>query len=268
MVAGDVTVGITSLTTKSCAVFDGVSNYIEIAHSKHHLGDISFANGFTLSAWIFPRSAGEGGGGDFSRIFDKTNSSVSAVDGFKMQISSNRLLVKINNGTSRQSAVNSVSYDEWTHVLATISTAGVVRCYIDGVLSGSPGISAAVSGIVATNALKIGNRSDNTDKTFDGGIRDAKIFNRVLSDDEALQEATSGDVTDSLLNHWKLISDYNDSGPLGLDGTNSGTSFTIFDEGLTTSLASQRATAGANGTYLVTNLGQGKQMLHSATEET
>ncbi len=161
--------------------FDGVDDFVEIPHNANQLG-VNLTEGFTISAWINPTSTGEGGGG---RILDKS-SAVSGVDGFEYRLDDvSQVLIKINAGAERISAIGSINFNEWNHVLVTVSASALVTNYVNGVLSGTPGTSGAIAAITTTNAMRIGNRSGSTNETFDGSIQKLRIYNRVLTAGEA-----------------------------------------------------------------------------------
>jgi len=150
----------------------------------------SFQNGFTISAWVKADSAGEGSAG---RIVDKSSGDNSD-SGFRFLTSSslNRLYLQINTGTGIYSGENAYSINAWSHVLVIVSSNATVTYYINGVQSGTPGTTGALSGITTANALTIGNRSGATDRTFNGNISDVRIYNRVLGTAEikAIYNAT------------------------------------------------------------------------------
>lgn len=161
-------------------VFDGTDDYISIPHNVNQL----LVNGFTLSAWIRPDSYG---GADTGDIIDKSNSSALGVDGFSYDLrgvgGDNCVRFVINNGTPRLSATGSIIPDgtTWYHVLVTVASDATVTHYINGVVSGTPGTTGALSGITTGKTLKIGNRNDATDRSFDGGIAKVRMYSRVLS---------------------------------------------------------------------------------------
>lgn len=157
--------------------FDGVDDYIEVAHNANQL----LTTGGTIEAWINADTTGETNTG---RIVDKSISSSYGESGYACYITStNRIAFAINNGTVRMSAMGSVVYGDgnWYHVVATWDATGLVTLYVNGVQSGTPGISADPAGITTTNAIRIGNRSTATDRTFDGSIDNVRIYNTVLT---------------------------------------------------------------------------------------
>lgn len=179
--------------------FDGVDDYIEIPDAS--LPASAFQNGFSFGAWINPKSVGETNG----RIFDKSTDD-SGNDGFRFGLtSSNRWFLQINAGTVVGSSNLAIKYNNWQYVLTTVAANGTVTHYINGVRSGTPATTGALAGITTTNALRIGNRSGGTDRTFDGRIAEARIWNRPLTADEIRAIHFDRIVpTTGLVGEWKM----------------------------------------------------------------
>ncbi|VVB57898.1 Concanavalin A-like lectin/glucanases superfamily protein [Candidatus Anstonella stagnisolia] len=142
-----------------------------------------FQNGFTVSAWIYPRSVGEGSGTyNWGTIVNKASSS-NGLNGFMYCFGINgNLVLEVNGDTRRLSAI--VPMDKWTHVAVTVSSDAIVTHYVNGAVSGTPGATGALSGITTSNPLTIGNRAATTVATFNGTIDEVMVFNRALSADE------------------------------------------------------------------------------------
>lgn len=166
---------------KTSLLFDGSNDYITIAHDSWQL----LTGGFSISAWIKVKSYGTSG-----RIVDKT-ASTSAASGFGFGLRNSgapsmSLYCQINAGTQINAPDACIVRNKWFHVTCTVTAAGLVSFYIDGVLVGTPAVSAACSGITTTNDLRIGNRSTATDRPFDGLMDGLRIFNRALTAAEIL----------------------------------------------------------------------------------
>jgi len=154
-------------TTGLAYDFDGTDDYIDLGADKPTdlTGDI------TISAWIYPESAGENGGG---RIIDNGK--------FVAFTTGARTAFTGDDSTVIQSA-ESIVFDNWYHLLITRPSAGTnTNIYINGVLSGTANQDSGTPAGGTTNTF-IGNR-DAGDRTFDGQISGLKIWNRVLSTDE------------------------------------------------------------------------------------
>lgn len=185
--------------------FNGTTDYVNIPHNANQL----LTSGFTLSAWIKPDSLGEGNTG---KIIDKATGS-NAQAGYTLQmLTGNAIILNVNAGSGKQSAAGSVVPGDgnWYHVLVTVTAAAFVTFYINNVVSGTPGTTGALSGITTTNDIRIGNRSGATDRSFDGGIDDVRIYNRVLSAAEISKIYNEGNgtelVSDFSINH--VIGDF------------------------------------------------------------
>jgi hypothetical protein len=220
MAAGDMTATNGTLSLRPCAVFDGVDDYVEIPHDASQLG-ANLSNGFTISAWINPRSAGEG---NFGFIIDKSTAN-GGVNGFMMMMdNAPKVAFKINNGTSRTTGLTAVPYLSWTHILITVSSAQLSNFYVNGTLSGTANqdLVQPISTITTTNAMRIGNIAGATTRTFDGGIRSVKMWNRVLTTTEIAQDyAGLIPVTSGLILDVPLERDYTEKAK-ALTLTNSG----------------------------------------------
>lgn len=196
--------------------FDGVDDYVEIPHHSSQLG-VNLVNGFTISAWINPRGMG---GGNVGRVIDKSNAEIA---GFELRVATNNAFRAGINGVTRTSADNSIPYGVWTHICFTANAVGDVLTYANGAVSGVGGTTAAVTLITTTNAIRIGNRSGATDRTFDGSIKDIKMWNRVLTESEIMQDYAGGlIINQGLIYYFKLGGDYKNYGQINVTSTNSG----------------------------------------------
>jgi hypothetical protein len=159
--------------------FDGADDYLEVAHHASQLP----TTGGSIEAWIKPDSAGEGLQG---KIVDKSTG-LTGNNGFDFQTyndgANDYISFRINAGAFKTTAAGAITFGDgnWYHVVATWDATGLVTIYVNGSQSGTPGISADPAGITTTNALRIGNRSGATDRTFDGTIGDVRIYNVELT---------------------------------------------------------------------------------------
>ncbi len=210
--------------------FDGVDDYVNIPHNANQL----LTGGGTIEAWIKPDTAGESTG----RIIDKSTNGYGG-GGFDFSvISNNRIAFRINEGPALSSTTNSVVVGggNWYHIVATWDSSGYVTLYVNGVQSGTPGVSADPAGITTTNDMRIGNRSGATDRTFDGVIDEVRIYNRELSASEISYNYHSGlgyytpYDSDGLICHFHFDGNdgttATDSSDTENDGTISGASWT------------------------------------------
>jgi len=247
MVSGDVKANLTKVRAFNCNVFDGVDDYIDVAHDNRQLG-ASLLNGFTLSAWINMKSVGEGAVGDYGQIVSKATNTTSLA-GFRMNVmeattsaTKYRVRTRLNSGAaSGTSADDSLTFGIWTHILLTISSAQISRWYINGVISGSPtDLLQPISTITSTNALRIGNVAAATTRTVNGAVRDVKMWNRVLTAAEIAEDYAGTTPMSGLLHWFKLGGDYADYGLVGVTATNSGSVPSVVDDALAAVVKAQR----------------------------
>lgn len=227
----------------------------------------SLLNGFTVSAWINPRTNGEGNAN--GRILDVRTGSYTSANGFWFKLGSagtNVLMFNINNGSAKSSGSN-INFNVWQHVLVTISSAQLVNFYINKNLSGSANqdVIQTISTITGTSSTFIGNRGAK-DVTFDGTIRKVKMWNRVLTTDEIAKDFAGALIEEGLILDVPLKDDYNDKGQYSLTGLNNGSYLSISDDSVATAIKTQRATTGATGKFLLTK-GKGGQVYHAAITE-
>jgi len=196
--------------------FNGVSDLVTIPHNANQL----LTTGFTLSAWINPRSLGDINGG---RIFDKTGG--AGTGGFYFKVgSSNVVGFAVNAGTDRTSATNSVPLGQWTHALVTVASDATVTFYINGVASGTPVTTSALSNITTTANLIIGDRAD-TARSFNGFIDEPRIWNVALTQAQITALYQQGTVpTTGLVAEYKFNEG---SGTLATDSSGNGNTGTI-----------------------------------------
>jgi len=214
MAAGDITAKRTNYSDFPCNVFDGVDDYVEIPHNAAQLG-ANLSNGFTISAWVNPRSSGEAGVG---YIISKDAGSSSQL-GFRFMMSGVACLFSITN--INITSGNIFNLGNWQHILITCEANGAAVMYWNntGFKSGN---TNATSAITTTNAMRIGNRATATDRTFDGAIRSVKMWNRVLTTTEITEEYNGKNHQEGLIHNFKLGGDYADYGSVGVTATNSG----------------------------------------------
>ncbi|MDH5436179.1 MAG: serine hydrolase, partial [Gammaproteobacteria bacterium] len=154
------------------------NQYVEIPYQS--LLDLS-VNTFTVSAWIRPLSWGQNNQG---RIIDHGGGS-SGTSGWSFHVQDSATVAQaiyfqINNDSSfnRSSNAGVVQLNTWQHVAVTYDN-GTLTFYVNGV---EQGVS---TGVPVPNArispLRIGIRTTDVQRDFDGGIDEVRIWNRALS---------------------------------------------------------------------------------------
>lgn len=157
--------------------FDGVDDYIEVSHKSNQL----LTSGFTLDAWIKPDTLGES---NSAKIIDKSSGTISE-NGYTLGQNTTDRITGWVNGSVVGSGSNSLTPDgsTWFKVSVTVSSGALANFFINGVLTFTPDQSLnALSGITTTNALRIGNRSGATDRSYDGVISGVRIRPSVVTE--------------------------------------------------------------------------------------
>ena len=263
MAAGDVDVKITAANAYNSNFFDGADDYVEIADNSHHRGS-NFVQGITLSAWIRPLSDGEIAAGVLSGYVANKSASTVATTGWIWAIrgSSNAMTFYTGGSTTKAvGATNSLTYrGDWIHVLVTQNASTKsAQNYVNGATSGSAATNdGSISATTSSNTMRIGNLSTGTTQSFDGYIRDFKMWNRVLSAAEITADAASKTNTVGLVTHLKLGGNYVDQGVTGLTATASGSVAVISDGALPAIVAAQRG--ASTDTWLIADT-MGSQIL-------
>lgn len=131
----------------------------------------AFTSGFVLHGWIYPMGWG---GGNFGRIFDKTD--VQLV----LNLSDTQLqTLRFTSTGGGLGGVNTANFSirlrSWQHVIAHVSANALVTLYINGVVSGTPTSTGALSNITSSNALVLGNRLA-ADRAFSGNVAELGII--------------------------------------------------------------------------------------------
>ena len=166
--------------------WDGDNDAVYFNTSDNDLDSIWAGNGGCCSAWIYPKSDGEG---NYGRIFDKAKWTLN----FIAESGTNGMLEFYHQFDSTSGSWRTanyvVPYNAWTHVAVTYdsdATGNDAVIYINGVSQGSVGSGLTESstpvGTInsdASDSLYVGNRAAG-DRTFDGYIMDAKIYKNVV----------------------------------------------------------------------------------------
>lgn len=149
--------------------FDGADTMVDTGSTDYiGTGDVS------VSAWIYLNGWGENAAAN--RIIQNGKFIFATTStGTKSWVSSD------GGNTFSLAAAGSLSLGQWYHVVATRTSAGIAKNYVNGMLSGTPASSGTPA--AGTVNVTIGNNSTQTG-TFDGLISDVRVYNRILSADE------------------------------------------------------------------------------------
>lgn len=151
--------------------------------------ELQNGGGLTISAWIRPLSAGEGG---FGQIVSKANSAVARSIEFAMLSTTGIYFAHYTSATpvERDSSNSFVTANAWNHVLVTWDgtlTATGIKLYANGTEEDSYAVTQNGTGAANTDvsySLVIGGMLTDVSFHFDGPITEVGVWNRVLSKGE------------------------------------------------------------------------------------
>lgn len=170
--------------------FDGADTLIDCGTSPFY--DTVSLGPLTFSAWIFPRTAGEGTQGS---IVSKCVSATTAgrtrfwIDNSAPEVDALAFLRDGSTDLSVKTVNSVVTYNEWQHVVVTWTgsvTATTVHIYKNGTELGYSVQTNGASFVANTSSIVIGNWVNLT-LGFDGIIDDVRFYNRALNIDEVSQ---------------------------------------------------------------------------------
>jgi hypothetical protein len=155
----------------------GLSDYVEVVGYKGVLG----SNPFSISAWIKTTLPAEQ-----QIVLYGTDDDGQRCE-FRVDDTGD---VRIGNGAGQVQSRSVVADGGWHHVVVTISenatnSSSDVRVYVDGQDNTRESADPDAYNIVAGWDVAIGHRTSRGDRFFLGQIDDVRIYDRVLSPDEA-----------------------------------------------------------------------------------
>jgi hypothetical protein len=157
---------------------DGVDDFATMADSTA----TRLTTGGTLAAWIYPKTVGETNG----MILNKSVDTV-VTNGYAFYLAaSNRIVFRLNSGTSTVSSNNAITLNKWQFATVTFNDSGRAL-YINSISVAATGAAETALPPNVAGVVCIGNRAGATDRTFDGYIDKVGIINRVLSASEIRQ---------------------------------------------------------------------------------
>ncbi|MEM6810912.1 MAG: LamG domain-containing protein [Pseudomonadota bacterium] len=182
--------------------FDGSNDYVDVG-SPSVLDNIR--SDYTICAWINPASFGQG---NLGRIVSKHDSGDE--EGIELFIAGGNDNIRIfhdndSGGTQGSSNNDVIVLNVWQHIcVAHFDDINSVTIYHNGSdVTDDNNIQDIVSHD-STN-LNIGNKSDTSNREFDGSIDDVRIYGRALSASEILElYELRGTLGTGLVGYWRL----------------------------------------------------------------
>ena len=165
--------------------FDGTDDYVGVTDSTSL---DTTADAFTLSAWIYDNDVDDGTDDD-RIVVSKGNTGDTVNTTWNFGINDSKVVyLQIADGSSFKtltgSAGSAISYQTWTHVVATFDGT-TMRLYVNGVLSGSPKVST-IGALIDAGDVVIGRQSAGDcgapyNSCWNGKLDEARIYNRALT---------------------------------------------------------------------------------------
>lgn len=186
---------------------------------------LNLTGSLTLSAWINPRSYGEG---NYGRIIDKGDGSSGRGFSLMLNGTNGNVGYMTYGGTYVSSDNNVVELNTWTHVCVTYDKqAQTVTFYLNGQAAGSSAYTQSPADS-SNDPLYIGVRGYDKQRNFDGTMDNVCLYNRALNETEVklLYAVASGNGDDGLTALWRL-DDF--SGSLAKDASVNGNNGTLLD---------------------------------------
>lgn len=158
---------------ESAYQFDGVDDYIEVAHNDL----LNLTDNFTISLWLKQSEAHAAG----YRLVDKITA--NGTDGYLFDTydGSTGKKLRFIRGSQGANANTVYSLNEWHHV-AVVFSKGVSTFYLDGHPDGSGNHSSSIPN--NSLSLRIGTSHGSNNEFFKGALDDIRIYNRALSETE------------------------------------------------------------------------------------
>ncbi|OGM33438.1 hypothetical protein A2803_04980 [Candidatus Woesebacteria bacterium RIFCSPHIGHO2_01_FULL_44_21] len=175
---------------QGCLDFDGTDDVVTVTNADPIDMNVGLLNGFTISAWVNPDTAGEGSAG---QIFNKTTTTTTncALGGSTPF----NVTCTLDSATDATVTVNGVlPASTWTHfaVSYTDDADDEITVWINGIAMGSS-TNGVGPNSADTSALNIGNNTGGT-ATFDGKIDEFKVYSSELASDQIKIDANFGGV--------------------------------------------------------------------------
>jgi hypothetical protein len=217
--------------------FDG-SNDIINCGSDSSLDNI-WNGGGTLTAWIFPKSDGEGNDGRIAEKRDDGSGWTFVVREESSGSCKIRLFVNYSTTNGIYTTNADVTINEWNHVAVTYDTSGAgssyrPTIYVNGVVSSLSATtdSAGTADSDASEDFTIGGNKTPLDRCFDGSISSVSIYNTAKSAEEIYAIYQQGITYDEsslsgLVGYWRMGDDTSKAYPTIADSSSNSNDGTI-----------------------------------------
>lgn len=166
--------------------FDGTDDYVSIGNSSTY--SFERTDSFSVSLWFYKNIITNPMG-----LFSKQNTTAGQFTGYNLSIGNGTLqpsfVLESNTSNLISVSVPAVSAATWHHIVVTYngnSNVSGVNIYVDGVSQSLTTASNTLSAsIINTVAPQISGRN-GANQLSAGAIDDVRLYNRVLTSDEAL----------------------------------------------------------------------------------
>lgn len=164
-------------------VFDGSNDYVQV----NDAAILDPLKTITISAWCKYNGTYSG---FYAPIVFKKNTAVSYFEQYQLAyLTSGTVQVAIGNGSSNQAATSPLSYtNQLINAVAVVDTANsVIKIYVNGDLKATTSIIYANMSISTSPLIIGGNAQAGFPGYMGGSIYHVSMYNKVLSDQEILQ---------------------------------------------------------------------------------
>jgi hypothetical protein len=165
----------------SALSFDGADDYVNCGTSS----SLDIANSMTASAWIYPKTLGEGSAG---HIVGRGGTGGWI---FYVYTSNSLKLYSAGGGIQATSEANSITLNQWQYVTFTYDKQNV-RFFVNGV---EKGVTAETDSILNTGSCIIGARSIAGDFDFNGYLDDVRVYNYARTAEQIRMDYQQGVAT-------------------------------------------------------------------------
>ena len=162
--------------------FNGQTDWVEVPHDESLLVE----TGLTIMAWIkTPRFTTPGT--HWQGIIAKGNNPRS----YSFYTQERSLHLSVGFGPQGSASDESLELNQWQHVVAQVDANGTHSYWINGKPAGSIPLKPELPGSSDTETILIG-RTHESNREFLGLIDEVRLWRRVLSEEEILQQMGQG----------------------------------------------------------------------------